>query len=125
MILGAMFNFEAAHHLPHHEGKCRNLHGHSYRMEVKISGPVDSHFGMVIDLKDFKHLINEQVIDHLDHSNLNEKWDNPTAENMVKSIVNQLKDILHYHVDNTIKLYSVKLWETEKCFVEWRNHACT
>ena len=51
------FRFEAAHHLPRHEGKCREMHGHSYELIVTVERPVDEYSGMVIDFSDLKRVV--------------------------------------------------------------------
>ena len=79
------FTFEAAHRLPHVPAghKCARLHGHSFRVELHVEGPVDEHQGWVRDFADLS-LAMKPVLDCLDHSYLNEieGLDNPTIENM-------------------------------------------
>ena len=120
------FEFEAAHRLPKHRGACKYLHGHSYKLEVGISGPVDINTGMIIDFKSLKGLVNEIVIDRLDHSYLNElimisnfPAECLTAENMVIWIVNQLKGRLRL-IDPSMTVTVVRLWETSGSYCEWR-----
>ncbi|MCH8169625.1 MAG: 6-carboxytetrahydropterin synthase [Bacteroidetes bacterium] len=103
-------------------GKCSNpnWHGHNYVLEVVVKGEVDESTGFVIDQKDLKRVIREKVIDKMDHKNLNIETDFmqgviPTSENIVIAIWEQLV--------NEIKqgnLYSVKLYETEKNYFEYR-----
>ena len=73
------FRFEAAHQLPWHEGKCRNLHGHSYRLDVTVAGPVGPN-GIVLDFADLRAVVDREVVDRYDHRFLNDLMDNPTAE---------------------------------------------
>ena len=73
------FTFEAAHRLPWHSGKCRNLHGHSYRLDVTVAGPLDDN-GVVIDFDRLREIVDHSVIASWDHRDLNEVLDNPTAE---------------------------------------------
>ena len=73
------FTFEAAHQLPWHDGKCRNLHGHSYRLEVTVEGPIGPQ-GIVVDFADIKRVVERDVVDVYDHRYLNDLLDNPTAE---------------------------------------------
>jgi 6-pyruvoyltetrahydropterin/6-carboxytetrahydropterin synthase len=77
------FRFEAAHWLPHvAEGhKCRRVHGHSFRGEVAVRGPLDPKLGWVIDFADLKRAV-DPLVDRLDHYTLNEipGLENPTAE---------------------------------------------
>ena len=73
------FSFEAAHRLPWHPGKCRNLHGHSYRLDVSVEGPLDAN-GVVLDFDVAPGRGAGSVIDVWDHRDLNQVLDNPTAE---------------------------------------------
>jgi len=107
MIVTKEFRFEAAHRLPGYKGNCSKLHGHSYRLEVAVSGEVKK--GMVIDFRELTSIVNEKAISVLDHSYLNDLIDNPTAENIVKWIWSRLKGSLNLHL--------LRLWETEKCSV--------
>ena len=119
------FSFSAAHHLPKHDGLCKNLHGHNYRLEVELCGQVNLETGMLIDFKKIKDLVNENVIRLLDHKNLNEvnvasfPYENPTAELMIT----WMADIIEYHLlgetKGHIKLHKLRLWETDNCYVEW------
>lgn len=68
MIVAKEFKWEAAHRIPWHGGKCRHLHGHSYKMIVEFEGEPD-HNGIVIDFKDMKKMI-EPYIDLIDHSTI-------------------------------------------------------
>jgi 6-pyruvoyltetrahydropterin/6-carboxytetrahydropterin synthase len=81
------FRFEAAHRLPNHDGKCRNLHGHSWVLKVWVWGQVieavaDPKEGMVMDYGDLKAVI-QPIVDELDHRYLNEICDVPTSENLL------------------------------------------
>ncbi len=67
MELSKTFYFDMAHRLSFHKGKCRNLHGHSYRMEVVLEGEPDEN-GMLIDFQEMKRIVKEHVVDILDHS---------------------------------------------------------
>jgi len=61
------FFFDMAHRLTFHEGACRNIHGHSYTLEIFLQGPVDSQ-GMILDYGDLKKLVAEKILNRLDHS---------------------------------------------------------
>jgi 6-pyruvoyltetrahydropterin/6-carboxytetrahydropterin synthase len=87
------FRFEAAHYLPNvpDTHRCKNMHGHSYRIDVHVAGPVDPFSGMVIDFFDVDDAF-EPVLKLLDHQVLNEVegLENPTAEHIAIWIFNQL-----------------------------------
>lgn len=106
-------------------GKCNNLngHGHNYILEVIVAGEVDPNTGYVIDLKVLKEIIKKNVISKVDHKNLNLDVDFlkgtiPTAESIAIGIWNQLVDKLP-----SGKLYSIKLYETENNYVEYKGKA--
>jgi 6-pyruvoyltetrahydropterin/6-carboxytetrahydropterin synthase len=87
------FTFEAAHRLPHVPAghKCGRLHGHSFRAEIHVSGPVDPHLGWVVDFADIKEVF-KPVLDLLDHNYLNEipGLENPTSEVIARWIWNAM-----------------------------------
>ena len=94
--------------LPHHQGKCSRLHGHSYRLDVTVDGPLQSSgpaTGMVVDFEVLAQVVREHVIEALDHRSLNEFLDNPTSENIVTWIWRRLESRLPHLVELT-------LWET-------------
>ncbi|MFZ5946920.1 MAG: 6-pyruvoyl trahydropterin synthase family protein [Stygiobacter sp.] len=102
--------------------KCNNYngHGHNYVLEVVVAGDVNPKTGYVIDLKKLKKIIIENVIKKVDHKNLNLDVDFlkgkiPTAENIAIGIWEQLEDKIEEG-----KLYSVKLYETENNYVEYK-----
>ena len=136
-----IFHFEAAHALAGYDGKCRNIHGHSYELKVTVKGePIDEQGnpknGMVIDFHDLKQIVNEEVVERLDHSfiigtNMPEDFVEsakrnfdkivcvayqPTTENMLTDFAERIKVKLPQNVD----LYSVRLQETRDSFAEWR-----
>jgi 6-pyruvoyltetrahydropterin/6-carboxytetrahydropterin synthase len=103
-------------------GKCSNpnWHGHNYILEVAVAGEVDPETGFVLDVKKLKEIIHEEVLTKVDHKNLNTEADfmngiNPTSENLVIGIWNQLKNKIP-----SGKLYSVKLYETENNYFEYK-----
>ena len=91
------FTFEAAHNLPNvpEDHKCRRLHGHSFRVDVRVRGPVDEHLGWLIDYGEIKKAV-EPVRRALDHYHLNdvEGLENPTSENLAIWIWKRLEDSL-------------------------------
>ena len=104
------FTFEAAHQLLWHPGKCQRLHGHSYRLEVTVSGPVGDN-GVVVDFADIKHVVEREVIDRYDHTYLNDVMDNPTAELLAQSIWKTI-EAAGLAVDR------LRLWETADSWVD-------
>lgn len=133
------FNFEIAHALWNYDGPCANIHGHSYRMFVTVIGePINDNNnpknGMVIDFGDLKKIINEQIVNPMDHAivlnkiavtglNMKNQMFNkqhlvdyqPTCENMVVDFVERIQKNLPSH----LKLHSLKLHETATSFAEW------
>lgn len=108
------FTFDSAHHLHCYEGKCTNLHGHTYKLQVVMLGQVD-HRGIVIDFADIKRIAKERVIDRLDHQYLNEVLPpmNTSAENMVVWMYEEIqKALLEEGWAPRITLDEVRLWET-------------
>jgi 6-pyruvoyltetrahydropterin/6-carboxytetrahydropterin synthase len=94
MDIFRVFQVEAAHHLPNVPSghKCARLHGHSFRIEVHVSGEVGEHNGWVMDFADLRRIF-QPVYDQLDHHYLNEidGLENPTSENLAKWIWWQLQ----------------------------------
>jgi len=134
------FNFEMAHVLWNYDGKCKNIHVHSYKLFVTVIGiPIQDSTnqkdGMVIDFGDLKKIIKELIIDTHDHSlavNANSphkdifraefkidlkqlKHYQPTAENMII----EFAEVIMAKLPETVKLFSLKLHETASSFVEW------
>jgi 6-pyruvoyltetrahydropterin/6-carboxytetrahydropterin synthase len=102
-------------------GKCNNFHGHNYYLEVTLCGEPDNDSGYVFDLKKLSKIINKEILEKVDHKYLNEldmfKNTIPTTENMAmffwKILAPKLKT-------KNAKLYSVKLYETDKNIVEYK-----
>jgi 6-pyruvoyltetrahydropterin/6-carboxytetrahydropterin synthase len=134
------FGFEMSHALLNYDGLCRNIHGHSYKLQITVTGepislPGDPKDGMVIDFSQLKQLIREHIVNELDHSlMINEKAPTdklsqlgqmyerhhvvpfqPTTENMVVYIAEKVKPLLPEHIE----LFSVRLFETSSSFAEW------
>ncbi len=139
--LTKIFHFEAAHALNGYDGKCRNIHGHSYELRVTVKGmplnePGNPKNGMVIDFHDLKQIVNQEVVEKLDHSFIignnmpkdfveitKKNFDKvvelpyqPTTENMLADFAERIKKRLPQHVE----LYSVTLQETRDSIAEWR-----
>ena len=135
------FSFETGHALYGYDGKCKNVHGHSYRLDVTVIGtPISDNsnvkFGMVIDFGDLKKIVKEEIVDVFDHATVFNKNTphvelakelearghnvllvnyQPTSEMMVIDFAEKLKPRL----PKGIKLHSLKLQETATSFAEW------
>lgn len=135
------FSFETGHALYGYDGKCKNVHGHSYKLSVTVIGsPITDtnnvKYGMVIDFGDLKKIVKEEVVDVFDHATVfnkntphiqlaNELMQRdhhiilveyqPTSENMVIDFADKIKKRL----PNNITLFSLRLQETETSFAEW------
>ncbi len=117
MLISKEFKFDSAHQLVEYNGKCENLHGHTYKLRVTLMGEVDKKSGMIIDFTILKKIVKERIIERLDHTFLNNIIEQPTAENIAIWIWNELSQVLN--TDN-YKLYEIVLWETEDSFVTLR-----
>ncbi len=118
--LTRVFTFDSAHRLTDYQGKCSDLHGHTYKLEVSVAGHRD-HRGMVFDFGELKTLVEGQVINRFDHGYLNDILDiNPTAENICEWIWDTLEPLL---LGKGCILARVRLWETPTscCTLEKEN----
>ncbi|MBA2176512.1 6-carboxytetrahydropterin synthase QueD [Halobacillus locisalis] len=120
VMVSKEFTFDAAHHLHCYEGKCKNLHGHTYRVIFGISGFVDD-IGIVMDFGDIKQIWKDQIEVHLDHRYLNDTLPqmNTTAENMVVWIYEKMESALIGNPQQC-RVEFVKLYETPTSFAEAR-----
>ena len=135
------FSFETGHALYGYDGKCKNVHGHSYKLSVTVIGsPITDNsnvkYGMVIDFTDLKKIVKEEIVDVFDHATVFNKNTphielanemlkrgheillveyQPTSENMVIDFADKIKKRL----PNNIQLFSLRLQETESSFAEW------
>lgn len=116
MILIKEFEFDAAHNLIHYHGKCERLHGHTYKLVIKLEGEPDKE-GIVYDFVELKKLVKERVVDKFDHAYINDFIPQPTAENIAVFVWNELKDVLKR--DNS-RLYEVEVWETKTSGIVYR-----
>ncbi|CAM1343244.1 MULTISPECIES: 6-pyruvoyl trahydropterin synthase family protein [Tenacibaculum] len=135
------FNFETGHALYGYDGKCKNVHGHSYKLSVTVIGsPIrdtsNVKYGMVIDFGDLKKIVKEEIVDVFDHATVFNKNTphielakelkdrghhvilvdyQPTSEMMVIDFAQKIQSRL----PENIKLHAIKLQETETSFAEW------
>lgn len=136
-----LFTFETGHALYGYDGKCKNVHGHSYKLAVTVIGtPITKEgevkLGMVIDFGDLKRIVKEEIVDSFDHATvfnkntphielakeLESRGHNvilvnyqPTSENMVIDFADKIKKRL----PESIHLHSLKLQETDTSYAEW------
>jgi len=105
-------NFSSAHQLRGYKGKCENLHGHNYRIEIYARGSELDNIGLLVDFVDLKAAADEIVM-YLDHRNINElpPFDElqPSAENLAKYI---LEHVARRIDDERVKIYKVRCFET-------------
>lgn len=135
------FSFETGHALYGYDGKCKNVHGHSYKLYVTVIGtPIKDadnvKFGMVIDFSDLKRIVKAEIVDIFDHATvfnkntphvelakeLGDRGHNvllvdyqPTSEMMIIDFANKIRKYL----PENIQLYALKLQETDSSFAEW------
>jgi 6-pyruvoyltetrahydropterin/6-carboxytetrahydropterin synthase len=110
------FTFDAAHNLVNYHGKCEKLHGHTYRVQITVSGEVDDE-DMVIDFLELKEIARREAIDLLDHSYLNDIIPQPSAENIARWIFKRIEESLK---GPSRELYEIAVWETPTSFVRYR-----
>jgi 6-pyruvoyltetrahydropterin/6-carboxytetrahydropterin synthase len=142
ILITKTFRFEMAHALDNHDGKCRNLHGHSYQLNVTLTGTViddDSHHkaGMIMDFGDLKRLVKEEILDRFDHGLL--LWEkspflsensslthsklikvswHPTSENMVQHFA----ELIRPRLPEGVELHHLDLFETPSSSASWYNN---
>ena len=135
------FSFETGHALYGYDGKCKNVHGHSYKLSVTVIGePIADRsnvkFGMVIDFSDLKKIVREEVVEVFDHATVFNQTTphvelarelesrghhvilvdyQPTSENMVIDFASKIAARL----PESITLFSLRLQETDSSFAEW------
>ena len=132
------FSYEGAHALYNYDGKCKYIHGHSYKLFVTVKGeplndPSNCKNGMLLDFKELKSIVNEAIIDKFDHAlilrndaplaaEIGSEYKNvvlvdfqPTCENMIAYFASVIKERLPKNVE----LYSLKLHETASSYIEW------
>lgn len=125
VLVSKEFTFDAAHHLHNYEGKCKNLHGHTYRVIFGLSGFVDER-GLMIDFGDIKEIWKNEIEIHLDHKYLNETLPpmNTTAENMVVWIYEKMAESLQKEGRQKqylgARVEFVRLFETPTSYAEAR-----
>jgi 6-pyruvoyltetrahydropterin/6-carboxytetrahydropterin synthase len=130
MTITRRFEFDAAHRLQGHAGKCRSVHGHRYIVEVEITGPTGNE-GMILDFGEIKQILGDWISDQWDHAYIAEDGDPvavalsslgmrllvmstpPTAENMARRLAREAQELLQ---GIGIDVVSLKLYETPNCW---------
>ena len=134
-----IFNYEMAHALHRYDGACANIHGHSYRLEVSVTGPVitdssNPKCGMIIDFGDLKQIVQTAVLNLFDHAlvlnsamhatPLLQEFENivwvdyqPTNENLLLDFASRIRSLL----PEGVVLVRLRMYETVGSFAEWVN----
>lgn len=132
MKISKEFKWEMGHRLPSHSGKCKNIHGHTYKMRVEIEGDLDEN-GMVMDYYDVSEIISP-IVDELDHSFMVKETEKEiidfldklkskkvvvpfetTAENITLHLLKKIKERI---TSDRIKRIKIRVYETEKTYAE-------
>ena len=117
--LTVRLEFQAAHQIIGYEGKCARLHGHNYQAGFEVTAHKLNHLDIAIDSVDIKNAAKD-VIDCLDHHNLNEldyfKGMNPTAETIAQFLFHQVADKIN---SDAVTLTAITLWETDDFWVRY------
>ena len=135
------FSFESAHALEGYDGKCRHIHGHSYRLYVTIIGePISDStnpkYGMVMDFGELKRLVNEEIVDRMDHAFVMRRTDSADEVNMVLSegfgnvvlvdyqptcenMLVEFAERISRRLPAGVALHSLKMHETATSYAEW------
>lgn len=134
------FHFEMAHALYEYDGLCRNIHGHSYNLEVTLIGkskkqPGHPKDGMVLDFGELKKIVNSQIVDKFDHALMVNSLFTETQIELLKqttqriivvdfqptteNIVADIAKILQQLMPTGVSLFSIRLYETVTSYAEW------
>lgn len=135
-----IYDFEMAHVLKDYDGPCRNIHGHSYKLFVTVTGIPETKSnspkkGMVMDFKDLKAIVKNHIVDRFDHALvINSETDPEMIESMEKhmeklivvdyqptseNLVYDFATIIMTHLPEHVQLHNLRLWETATSFSEW------
>ncbi|GHV35648.1 6-carboxytetrahydropterin synthase QueD [Bacteroidia bacterium] len=134
-----IFSFEMAHALNNYNGACSNIHGHSYKLEVSVAGEIindknSPKFGMIIDFKDLKSIVNEVIIKNFDHFLVLNKETDENLKNLLMKSYQNIKfvdfqptnenlllyfaDLIRTELPKNTHLQRLKMYETETSFAE-------
>ena len=118
MQVRKQYKFEAAHFLPRHEGKCKNLHGHSWKVDVEILGRLNKQTGFVFDFDQLDEWV-EPLIDRFDHKLLNCFLRYPSSENLAIHFAHELRANIPFEDSDNVERYVIKVSETEKTWASF------
>ena len=119
--------FAAGHSLREYKGKCENVHGHNYRVQVTVEGERLNGIGLLVDFVDLKRAV-RQVIEKLDHQFINDVEPfttvNPSAENLSKYFYDEVARLLNIEAsrfnDAPVRIAQIKIWETDTSIAVYR-----
>jgi 6-pyruvoyltetrahydropterin/6-carboxytetrahydropterin synthase len=116
--------FSAGHALREYKGKCENVHGHNYRVQVTVEGEQLNRIGLLVDFVELKRVVRE-VISYLDHQFINDLEPftriNPSAENMAKYFYDEVSTRMAPSTDGTpARIAQIKIWETDTSIAVYR-----
>ena len=119
--------FAAGHSLREYKGKCENVHGHNYRVQVTVEGEKLNGIGLLVDFVDLKRAV-RQVIEKLDHQFINDVEPfttvNPSAENLAKYFYDEVAQALNIEAsrfnDAPVRIAQIKIWETDTSIAVYR-----
>ncbi|MBP9926280.1 MAG: 6-carboxytetrahydropterin synthase [Cyclobacteriaceae bacterium] len=136
--LTKIFRFETAHAILHYQGACKNIHGHSYELHVtvKATQPTEEYLkglGIILDFKELKTIVQENVVKKLDHKLVLSKEYLATTKNIfstdelivfeveptAENLLIFARDHIRPNLPDYIQLHSLKLWETRDSYAEW------
>lgn len=114
-------NFSSAHQLRGYRGKCENLHGHNYKIEIYARGKELNNIGLLVDFVELKQAADD-LVTYLDHKNLNELEpfvveQNPSAENVARFVLEKLAAKIN---DERVQIYKVRCFETPTSVATYR-----
>jgi len=110
MLVSREFTFAGAHRLPGYQGACERLHGHTWKLRVTLEAPVGP-AGIAFDFRELGRVVKERVLSVLDHSDLNEVLEQPSAERIAEWVWSRLGEL---------PLAEVRVWESDHSFVAYR-----
>ncbi|MCK3658585.1 6-carboxy-5,6,7,8-tetrahydropterin synthase [Pasteurellaceae bacterium Pebbles2] len=131
------FSFDMAHILDGHDGKCQNLHGHTYKLQVEVSGDLvadGAKKGMVMDFTDLKAVVKKAILDPMDHAfiynttsereckiaNLLNELNSKTFGIPVRTTAEEMARFMFNRLKGELPISAIRLWETPTSFCEYR-----